>query len=83
MLVRHAWLSVALCLWPLSASAQPLTFSRDDVASRAGARAIVSADFDGNGWPDIAHANTGRNTVTVLLNHAGGSDGPQIVESWL
>ena len=35
------------------------------------ARAIAAADFDRNGWPDIAQANTGRNTVTILLNTNG------------
>jgi hypothetical protein len=53
------------------ASAQPLTFTSDNYASFAGARAIVSGDFDRNGWSDVAQANTGRNTVTVLLNHDG------------
>jgi VCBS repeat protein/FG-GAP repeat protein len=52
-------------------SAQPLSFARDDVASVAGARGIVTGDFDRNGWPDVAQANTGANSVTVLLNHNG------------
>jgi hypothetical protein len=75
LLARGAWLSLIACLWALPVSAQPLTFSRDDVPTSAGARAIVTADFDGNGWPDIAHANTGRNTVTVQLNRVDGEDG--------
>ena len=49
-------------------SAQTLTFTRQDLASFAGARGIAAADFDRNGWADLAHANTGRNTVTILLN---------------
>lgn len=56
---------------PSAAGAQPLTFARDDHASHAGARGIASADFDRDGWPDVAHANTGRNTVTILLNGRG------------
>ena len=56
---------------PLVAAAQPSTFARDDYASFAGARAIAAADFDRNGWPDIAQANTSRNSVTILLNHGG------------
>jgi hypothetical protein len=54
----------------VDARSQDLTFSRDDYASYAGARAIATADFDRNGWPDVAHANLGRNTVTILLNHS-------------
>ncbi len=54
-----------------SAPAQPLSFTRNDYPSVAGARAVVVADFDRDGWPDVAQANTGRNTVTVLLNQHG------------
>jgi hypothetical protein len=56
-----------------TAGAQALTFTRDDYASDAGARAIRSADFDRDGWLDVAHANIGRNSVTILLNHGGSS----------
>jgi VCBS repeat protein len=54
-----------------SVGAQVLTFVRDDAASDSGARAVVSADFNRDGWPDVAHANIGRNSVTILLNHHG------------
>ena len=54
-----------------AAAAQPPAFSRDDVASFPGGRASVSADFNRDGWPDIAHANTGRDSVTILVNRAG------------
>ena len=57
------------------AGAQPLTLSRADYPSEAGARAIATADFDRNGWADIATANTGRDTVTILLNRIGGAEG--------
>ncbi len=56
---------------PQPASAQSATFARDDYASFTGARGIVVGDFDRNGWPDIAQANTSRNSVTILLNHDG------------
>ncbi|MGH9308587.1 MAG: FG-GAP-like repeat-containing protein [Vicinamibacterales bacterium] len=55
--------------------AQTLTMTRSVYASSAGARAIATADFDRNGWPDVAHANFGRNTVTVLLNRIAGATG--------
>jgi hypothetical protein len=51
--------------------AQTPSFSRSDYQSHAGARAIATADFNRDGWADVAHANTGRDTVTVLLNGRG------------
>ena len=72
--------ALLLAALPQPAAAQSATFDRDDYASFAGARGIVVGDFDRNGWPDIAQANTTRNTITILLNHDGiltkGSDVP-------
>jgi hypothetical protein len=50
------------------ASAQPLQLAADQFPSTPGARGIVAADFDRNGWIHLAHANFGSNTVTILLN---------------
>jgi hypothetical protein len=68
---RNRALAAAMLLAALSAdpAAQMTTFARDDYATFAGARAIVSADFNRDGWPDVAHANSGRNSVTILLGH--------------
>jgi VCBS repeat protein/K319-like protein len=56
------------------ASAQPLTTARDDFASSLGARGITFADFNRDGWVDIATSNEGPHGVAVLLNRgsAGG-----------
>jgi hypothetical protein len=76
-MVRHR--SVALAALLLATSAlgrafQPaVLFSRQDVGSYAGARSIVAGDFDRDGWTDLAHANAGRNSVTVLLNQGNGA----------
>jgi hypothetical protein len=56
-----------------TAGAQTLTFAKIDYPSNSGARAIATADFNRDGWPDVAHANGDRNSVTVLLNHEGSS----------
>ena len=70
--VRAALASGALVLaFSAAVTGQTVSFARDDYASFAGARAIVSADFNRDGWPDLALANTGRNSVTILLNHRG------------
>src|SRR5688572_11278384 len=62
-----------LLAFAAGAAAQPVTFIRSDHGSALGARAIVSSDFNRDGAPDIAQANNGRNTVTILLNdHDGG-----------
>ncbi len=65
---------VAMTAGTTIASAQTLSFARDDRPAFAGARAIVSVDLNRDGWIDLATANTGRNTVTVLRNNgaAGG-----------
>ena len=55
-----------------AAFAQRADFSRGDFISRAGARAIATADFNRDGWADVAHANTGGDTVSVLLNNKTG-----------
>jgi hypothetical protein len=55
----------------MPATGQTPTFARHDYASFAGARAVVSADFNRDGTPDLGQANTGRNSVTILLNMAG------------
>jgi len=67
--MKYLPLTCALVLASVvDAGSQNLTFLRDDYASYAGARAIATADFDRNGWPDVANAIPGRNVVTILLN---------------
>jgi hypothetical protein len=69
--------SVALVIGCLAlsatAGAQVLTFARDDYGSDAGARAIASADFNRDGWLDVAQASLTTNSVTILLNRGGSS----------
>ena len=63
-----------------TALADPLSLGRQDFRSVAGARSIVAADFDRNGWVDLAHANIGRNSVTVLLNQ--GRSAPAFAQAY-
>jgi hypothetical protein len=55
-----------LALAPALAAGQPLTFGKSDYPSAPGARAIVAADFNRDGWMDVAHAGVG----TVLARTA-------------
>ena len=71
--------TLALTAMFLSASvvagAQPaLDFARSDVGSLPQPRAIAVADFDRDGFPDLAQAGTGGGSVGIWLNriHAGG-----------
>jgi uncharacterized repeat protein (TIGR03803 family) len=61
-----------LVLAPALAAGQPLTFGKSDYPSVTGARAIVTADFNRDGWMDVAHAGPGTNSVQVLLNARDG-----------
>src|SRR5262245_16552973 len=56
------------------AQAQPLAFTRLDQASAGAPRAIATADFNRDGWIDIATAGTGRDSVGIHLSRgrAGG-----------
>jgi hypothetical protein len=67
MTLRMLFVSLTL-LAAVDAAAQPLTFSRTDSPAVAGARGVVAADFNGDGWVDVATANAGRDTIAVLLN---------------
>jgi FG-GAP-like repeat/K319L-like, PKD domain len=78
-MTRHGTLALMVVLLATSATGSALQpavqFARLDVSSFAGARSIVTGDFDRDGWIDMAHANAGRNSVTVLLNNGNGASG--------
>jgi len=57
------------------ASAQSLTVARDDYPSSLGARGIVAADFNRDGWMDYATANEGPSGLSVLLNRGPAGRG--------
>jgi hypothetical protein len=42
-------------------------------ATRAEPDSVAVGDFNGDGWPDLAVANSGSNTVSILLNKANGT----------
>ena len=59
-------------------SAMPLTLNLaapTRLAAGAGPRSVTIADFDANGKPDLAVANSTGNTVSVLLGQGGATFG--------
>jgi uncharacterized protein (TIGR03437 family) len=63
-----------VCL-PLAAAAfgQPLTFGPLlSLPAQQAPLAITTADFNGDGIPDIAIANTGSSTISIFLGTGGG-----------
>ena len=74
MTPRVLWLtSAVLGLTAGLASAQSLEFASLTQPSTTGARGAVAVDLNRDGWLDLATANTGRNTVVILLNRGDGS----------
>jgi hypothetical protein len=80
--MRGLPLLAQVCLGTLLAGdaivAQTLTFTRDDYRSFAGTRANVTADFNRDGWPDVAQAGLGSSTLSILLNTHGEGFAPPI-----
>src|SRR5215208_6920354 len=70
-------LSCALCVLGVVPAARAETphFTAAGVSAPIGARGGAAADFNGDGWIDIATANTGRNTVVIRLNDRAGGFG--------
>jgi hypothetical protein len=59
-----------LLIASLPAHAQtPLSVSRASYSAAAAPRAIASADFNRDGWLDLATAGTGRDSIAILLNN--------------
>jgi hypothetical protein len=65
--------AATLLIAAVPAAAQTPAFSRTDIPSIGAPRAIATADFNRDGWPDLALAGTGRDSVGILLNRGRGS----------
>jgi hypothetical protein len=50
-----------------------VSLSRADVAVGTNPYGLISADFNGDGKSDLAVANSGDNTVSILLGNGGGT----------
>ena len=65
---------VVLTSSQFTVQAESAQFDRDEFGAPTGTRGIVAVDLNGDGWADLAVANTQPATVGVLLNRgsAGG-----------
>lgn len=66
--------AIAFCL-AVAVSAQPPSFSRTDYRSAPGPRGVVAGDFNRDGAIDLALANNGEKSVTILTNQTGSGRG--------
>lgn len=60
---------------PMAQSGSALVFERHDEPSVGAPRAIVSADFNGDSYPDVALGGTGRDSIGIHFNVATGAIG--------
>ena len=63
-----------LSLFSATASAQTYLYSQADLPTGSGPTAVIAADFNGDGRPDLAVVNSGG-TVSILLGQADGTFG--------
>jgi hypothetical protein len=81
MASRALWLtSILLAVTVRVSHAQTLDFLSATTSSVPGARGAVSVDINRDGWLDVATANTGRNTVTILLNRGEAAGFAELIE---
>jgi len=61
-------------------AAQPVSFRAPDVYPIQGATQLIAADFNGDGYPDLAvpQNSYSYNTVAILLNNGHGSFRPAV-----
>lgn len=69
---------VGLVAFTTSAPAQTYVFNQADFSTGASPVAVVAGDFNGDGKLDLATANSGDNTVSVLIGNPDGSFQPHV-----
>ena len=62
----------------VQASAQSYVFNANTFATGKSPEAVVSADFNGDGQPDVAAANQGANSVSILIGNKDATFQPHV-----
>jgi hypothetical protein len=57
---------------------RPIFTRKSSSATGANPFSIAAADFNHDGWPDVAVTNSGENTVGILLGNGDGTFQPQV-----
>jgi phospholipase C len=60
-------------LFPVALPSGTVTFGRTDVAVGPAPQGVVAADFNGDGVEDLAIANSGTNSLSILLGKGDGT----------
>ena len=59
--------------FPITTPSAWLSMNRSDLPSSAGPQALATGDFNGDGRLDLVVANSGANTVSILLGNGDGT----------
>ncbi|HEV2379464.1 MAG TPA: alkaline phosphatase family protein [Terriglobia bacterium] len=65
-------------LFPVRKAASSVSFNSSSLSTENNPQAVVRGDFNGDGKLDLAVANYGDNTVSVLLSNGNGTFGTNI-----
>jgi hypothetical protein len=74
-MLKTCGLTIVLSALGTAGWAQTVSFSHADYVTSAAPRGIAAADFNRDGAIDLALANTGRKSVSVLINETGQGRG--------
>jgi FG-GAP-like repeat/Cep192 domain 4/Abnormal spindle-like microcephaly-assoc'd, ASPM-SPD-2-Hydin/HYDIN/CFA65/VesB-like, Ig-like domain len=64
--------------FPVSTPVSTLVFNLANLPAGAGPRSVATADFNGDGKLDLAVANSGAGTVSILTGHGDGTFSPAV-----
>jgi len=62
-----------VAFFPITTSTNTVTFSTQSMGIGTAPNGIVTADFNGDSIPDLAVANQGSNTISILLGNGDGT----------
>lgn len=64
--------------FPVGSPSSTVNLTRTDIAGSGGPQTLAVADFNGDGRPDLAVANSAANSVSILLGDGDGAFAPKL-----